>query len=138
MEWILRRTKMLGLCNMARTASCPLVAAAVLSLVLCAGTPPSARADATITGAPEQVRIEATNATLEELLSALRAKFGLSYRSGKSLDEKIDGTYAGSLTSVVRRLLANYEYVLSRRSDGEKDVLVVVVWEKGTSPPQLG
>src|SRR5947199_5404579 len=126
---------MSGLSNMPRTRSCQLAGATVLSLTLGVGAPPSAWAEAIITGTLDLVRVEATNATVGELLSGLRAKFGLSYRSGKSLDETIDGTYAGSLTSVVRRLLANYDYVLSRRSDGEKDVLVVVVWEKGTSPP---
>src|SRR5437764_8791704 len=127
---------MSGLSNMRSTSGCQLAGATVLSLILWAGTPSSASAEATITGTPDLVRVEDTNATVEELLLGLRDKFGLSYRSGKSLDAKIEGTYAGPLTSVVRRLLANYDYVLARRSDGGKDVLVVSVLDKGNLPAQ--
>jgi hypothetical protein len=106
---------------------------AMLSIAFCATTY-LAHAEGKISGTPELVRIEATNATVDELLSGLRDKFGLSYRSGRLLDEKIEGAYSGSLIGVVRRLLANYNYVLSRRSDG--DTLLVQVLDKDTSPLQ--
>ena len=110
------------------------VGAGVLSLVLWTGTSASASAEVIITGTPDQVRVEATNATLEELLSGLHDKFGLSYRIGKSLDDKIEGTYTGSLTSVVKRLVRNHDFVISGEFNGEKSALVVVVLGQSGSP----
>jgi hypothetical protein len=125
---------MFGLSCKLGAIGCKSVGAGVLSLVLWAGTSASASAEVIITGTPDQVRVEATNATLEELLSGLGDKFGLSYRIGKSLDDKIEGTYTGSLTSVVRRLVRNYDFVISGKFNGEKSALVVLVLgESGSS-----
>jgi hypothetical protein len=115
------------------TTTCALAVPAMLSIAFCATTH-LAHAEGKISGTPELVRIEAGNATVDELLSGLHDKFGLSYRSGRLLEEKVEGAYSGSLISVVRRLLANYNYVLSRRSDG--DTLLVQVLDKDTAPLQ--
>src|SRR4051794_962115 len=104
-----------------RTIACPVAASVMLSIAFSVPSTHFARAEGEISGTPEMVRVDATNATLDELLAGLRDKFGLSYRSRKSLDDKIQGVYSGSLVTVVRRLLAPYNYVLSRRSDGGEE-----------------
>lgn len=129
---------MSGLSNMPGVTGCRLARATMLSLVLWLAVPPSARAEATITGTRDRVRIEVSNGTVEELLLGLCDKFGLAYRSGKPLDAKVEGTYAGSLAGVVKRLLVNYDYVLSLKSDGGKDALVVAVYDKGDAALQRG
>src|SRR5262249_19572061 len=84
---------------------------------------PMASAEANIAGTRDRVEVAANGAGLEELLSALRDKFNFSYRSKIPFDHKIDGNYSGSLVSVVKQLLATYDYVLKN----ENDELIVLV-----------
>ena len=92
-----------------------LVAATVLGLAISAGRPASA--EVTISGTPDAVRIEASNATLEEVLSGLRERFDLTYQSAARLDRRIDGKYAGQLSGVVKRLLGAYDFVLKHENE---------------------
>jgi hypothetical protein len=82
-----------------------------------------ASAEANIAGTRDHVEVAANGASLEELFSAFRNKFNFSYRSKIPFDHKIDGSYSGSLASVVKRLLTTYDYVLK----SENDELVVLV-----------
>jgi hypothetical protein len=88
---------------------------------LCAGVagalwlnlPNSARAEVAITGTSNEVRVEAHGAPIEELLSDFHDKFGLSYGNLAPLDHKaVNGTFRGSLLSVLTRLLKDYDHVL--------------------------
>src|SRR5262245_65854420 len=96
-------------------------AAVAISLSISSAT--KASAEANIAGTRDRVEVAANGAGLEQLLSALRDKFNLSYRSKIPFEHKIDGNYSGSLVSVVKQLLATYDYVLK----SENDELIVLV-----------
>src|SRR5262249_31769349 len=113
------------------------VVLAGLALAACVGIP-GARGEATIAGTPEHVRVTAQNATLGELLSSFRDKFGLSYRSAITLDQTVDGTYRGTLASVLKRLLVRYDYVLKSEMNEDSDTLVLAVIDMSSSAGQLG
>src|SRR4051794_2593844 len=72
-----------------------------------------ANAQVSITGTSDALRIEATGAPLEEVLSDLHDKFGVSYNSLAVLaDKSISGSFNGSLMHVVAQLLKNYDHAL--------------------------
>ncbi len=97
-----------------------------------------ASGEAIITGTPDGVRVNASKSTVEEVLSGLRDKFGLSYRSATVLDQTVDGSYAGTLAGVLKRLLAGYNYVLKSELGGENGALVVAVLDKSNSVARPG
>src|SRR5437879_5843635 len=80
--------------------------------------PACVRAEVRVNGAPGTVQVEARDASIEEVLAALSADYGLQYKSTASLDRRVTGTYQGSLQRVVRRLLDGYDYVLKTEADG--------------------
>ena len=74
----------------------PLVLAVLLPI-------PSVRSEARITGDPDAMRIEARNASIEEVMAALSASFGLRYQGTVSAAPSVTGTYEGSLQRVVAK-----------------------------------
>jgi cellulose biosynthesis protein BcsQ len=78
----------------------------------------SARAEVRMEGSPEALRIEAVDATLVDVLNALKAKFNLRYRANDALEGRITGSFRGSLQRVVARLLEGYDYVIAISPDG--------------------
>jgi hypothetical protein len=86
--------------------------------------PHDALAQTTITGAEDDVMVEAHDSSVQEVLAALGAKFGLRYRNITALDRRIDGTYGGSLHRVVTRLLDGSSYVMST-GGGHIEVILV-------------
>jgi hypothetical protein len=73
---------------------------------------PIAHAEVTVEGDAQAVRIEAREASVEEVLAALVKAFDLRIRSAAALDRRISGTYQGSLDSVISRVLNGYDYVV--------------------------
>ena len=92
-----------------------LVAAAALGLAMSADRPASA--EAAISGTPDAIRLEASNTTLQEVLSALGNRFGLVYQSAAPLDRRIDGIYVGELSAVLRQLLKTHDFVLKHENE---------------------
>ena len=91
-------------------------------------------AEATIIGTPEDVKIVANHARVEELFSGLREKFEFSYRGRLPIDQTFDGTYEGPLRRVVRQLLKNYDYVL--KSEDGKLIIDVIDQKNPAVAPQ--
>src|SRR5580765_6332818 len=75
------------------------------SAVLVAGLahPPHARAETIVTGVPDELTLEAHDASIQDVLEALGTKFGLRYRNIAAIDRRFDGTYEGSLRRVMTR-----------------------------------
>jgi hypothetical protein len=84
----------------------------------------AAYAQVQVSGRTDAVRIEATDATLREVLDALRASFNLRYRSDDALDTRMTGTFGGSLPRVAARVLDGYDFVIKITAQGV-DVLVI-------------
>ena len=94
-----------------------LVFASVLILALGHVLPPTARAEVRVAGRMDSVSVDAREATVQEVLEALRAAFGWRLYSSATLDQPISGTYEGSLQQVVAQLLAGHDYVASYSAD---------------------
>jgi hypothetical protein len=107
------------------------------SAVLVAGPtcPRDALAQTTITGAEDDLTVEARGSSVQEVLAALGTKFGLRYRNIAALDRRIDGTYEGSLHQVVTRLLDGSSYVMST-GGGQIEVIVVSASKRNDMRPQ--
>ncbi|MCI0466923.1 MAG: hypothetical protein L0Y57_07970 [Beijerinckiaceae bacterium] len=68
----------------------------------------------------DSVKIEANNASAEELLAALNETLGLEYRSTADLSASISGTFEGPLPEVLSRVLRGYNYSLSTSANGSR------------------
>jgi len=79
-----------------------------------------------IEGDATALHIEVQQTSLADVLFALKT-FNIRYRSSIGLDERLDGSYAGSLGHVVGRLLNGYNYATKR--DGSR--LEVTIFGKG-------
>jgi hypothetical protein len=106
------------------------------SAVLVAGvaSPRGALAQTTITGAEDDLTVEARDSSVQEVLAALGARFGLRYRNITALDRRIDGIYEGSLHQVVARLLDGSSYVMST-GGGQIEVIVVSAAKRNDMRP---
>jgi hypothetical protein len=67
-------------------------------------------AEMQVSGTPKAVRIEARDAPLAEILAALNRAFGVHYQLSVNLDKRLTGTYEGSLTQVLTRILNGYKF----------------------------
>jgi hypothetical protein len=81
-----------------------------------------------IEGDAAALQVVVQQTTLADVLSALKT-FNIRYRSSIGLDERLDGSYAGSLGHVVARLLNGYNYATKR--DGSR--LEVMIFGKGSA-----
>lgn len=95
----------------------------VLAIVI-AALPTGLRAEIAIEGGPDAVRLVADQASLDEVLASLDARFGLRYRASTTLDQPVTGTYRGPLRRVVGQLLAGYNFVL-KTSAGSVELVVL-------------
>jgi hypothetical protein len=80
-----------------------------------------------IEGDAAALHVEVQQTAIADVLAALKS-FNVRYRSSIGLDERLDGSYAGSLGHVVGRLLNGYNYATKR--DGSR--LEVTIFGKGS------
>lgn len=92
-------------------------------------------AESRISGSADAVRVEARQASLDEVLGALAAKYNLHYRAKVALGRPVNGIFSGSLLRVIARLLDGYDYVV-QRDEGRVDVTIIGLSQKG--PSSLG
>jgi hypothetical protein len=89
-------------------------------------------ADVQVRGNPQNVHVEAKDTSLEEILAGLENALNVRHRSATKLDKRLNGTYDGSLHSVIKRILEGYDFFL-KTEDGETAVTVL-----GPSTTALG
>jgi hypothetical protein len=100
------------------------------TLISCAAP---ARSEVSVRGTVEEVRIEAQQAPLPEVLSALGATLGVRYSSWIELDEvMVAETYSGTLEDVLRRMLKGLNYVIRTHDEA---VEISIVGRPGAAPP---
>ena len=63
-------------------------------------------------GTADSLRLEVRDSTIATALAAMGRAFNVQYRSSTALDDPITGTYAGSLTRVIARILDGYDYTI--------------------------
>jgi len=91
----------------------------------------SARAEIHLQGQIEAVSLKADDASVEDVLAALHARFGLVYRSTSALTRHITATFEGPLSRVLPRVLDGYDFVIKNNGT----TIEVVVLSAG-SPRQ--
>jgi len=102
------------------------LALAVLSVAVALGTSATcARSEVNVDGDGSVVRLEASNAPLSEVLSALEGAFPIRHRTSVPLDQSISGTYRGPLRHVLSRLLDGFSYYVVDTAEGRMDVTVL-------------
>jgi hypothetical protein len=88
------------------------------------------RGAARIEGGIESLTVEARDASLAEVLSALSARFKLQVRAPELSDQRVDGSFHGPLRWVLARLLAGRNYIAKYSDDA---VEIVVLGPAGTA-----
>jgi hypothetical protein len=93
----------------------------------------SAYAEVQITGKSDAIKIEANEASVEELLIALSEAYGLQYRSSANLSRSVSGTFAGPLQQVLSRLLQGYNFAIEISASGTMVVVYGVSTAHGSN-----
>ena len=70
-----------------------------------------------VSGSTEAVTVEAQNASIDEVLTALSHAFNVQYHGPIDLKHRITGTYRGSLRGVLTRILEGYNYIVKSSPD---------------------
>jgi len=96
---------------------------ALLSLIALWLSADPARAETTVRGTADAVRVEAVGAPLAEILSQLGA-VNLRYEGSAVPARIVTGTYSGSLSQVLARLLDGTSYVT--RKNGNLTILTII------------
>jgi hypothetical protein len=82
-----------------------------------AGVPTTGLGKVQIEGDANALRVTTSGETVSDVLAALCANFNVQYRSSISLDRAVRGTYSGSATKVIGRLLDGLDFVV--KNDGD-------------------
>ena len=93
-----------------------------------------ARAEAIVSGTENQLAVEVRDTNVQDVLAILADKFGLRYHGLSAAGRPIVGTYAGSLRTVVTRLLDGYDYVM-KVEGGRIEVFVLGVARRNEAGP---
>jgi hypothetical protein len=115
-------------------------ALSIVGLLLAALHPSSARAEVSVQGTAADVRVEARDATVADILAALGQHFELRFR-GLPADRRVTGVFEGPLRRVISRVLEGCDYVIQRKGDAI-EVLVLnaaqpTTGAAATAPPAI-
>jgi hypothetical protein len=69
-----------------------------------------------VEGQVDALRIEASQSSVDEVLSALATALNLRYRAATKLDRPISGIYQGPLQRVLVRILEGYDFIVKNSS----------------------
>jgi hypothetical protein len=84
-------------------------------------------------GTPDSLRLDVRDSTVAAVLAIMGRAFNVRYRSAIALDGPITGTYAGSLTRVIARVLDGYDYDI--KHEGPTVEVVVLGRSRGRAEP---
>jgi hypothetical protein len=91
----------------------PLTVAFIWQALVLSTMPAPASAKIEVEGQSDALRLTAEDASIDEVLTALSAKFNLTYSSEPELDRTVAGAYSGTLQQVMGRILDGYDYVVN-------------------------
>ena len=98
-------------------------ALSIVGLLLAALHPGSARAEVSVQGTATDVRVEAREATVMEILAALGERFELRFR-GVPAGRPVTATFAGPLRRVLARVLDGNDYVIESHGTGVEVIVL--------------
>ena len=111
------------------------IAVPIAGLLLAAFHCNCVRAEIRVQGRADDVRVEARDATVADILAALGARFAVRFR-GATGSRGVTMTLEGPLRRVVGRVLDGYDYVIETRGSG-LDVIVLSARSRSAAPPAL-
>jgi hypothetical protein len=91
----------------------------------------AARADVIVSGTLDQLHIEANRAPIVDVLEALKQQFHIVYQYRARPDWLVDGTFSGSLSSILPRLFRDRDYAFRINADHS----VIVFIDSPQGPP---
>src|SRR5262245_29640778 len=91
--------------------------------------PGPASAATQVRGQQDDLRINAENASIREVLDALSVQFKLTYKLPPGIGRNLTGLYSGSLRKALARILDGNDYIVMVSDSG---VEVVVLGASGT------
>ena len=94
------------------------------------------RAEIRVKGPAHDVRVEAREATIADILAALGERFALRYR-GATGGGGVTATFEGPLRRVVARVLDGYNYVIESRHDGLEVIVLSTTSPYAVAPPTI-
>ncbi len=97
--------------------SARVIALPIIGLLLAALVGPGAGAEIRVQGPADDVRVEASGATVAEILVALGEHYAVRYR-GTPGSTSVTATFEGSLRRVLVRVLQGNDYVIKRVGGG--------------------
>ena len=86
-----------------------------------------------VTGTAEKLRLEASNATVDNALATLRSAVDFKCLCSSPLDRRVTGVYQGNIRRVLSRLLEGYDYVIKTSPSGAVEMIVL----RTNGSPQL-
>ena len=95
---------------------------AVMCVALAAAR--SAGAETKVDGDAAAVKLQAHDASVEEILAALHERYGVVYRGLPGTTRRINGTFEGPLNRVLIQVLDGYDFVIKRNA-ATLDVVVL-------------
>lgn len=107
-----------------------------LSVAISIGWFSSASAGFNITGEGKNLRVEATDARIDDMLTALRDKYGLIYHNDAAFEQTVTGNYSGSLDQVVKQIMRRYDHAIKSRN-GVVELVVTNQVKSTAKPPPL-
>jgi hypothetical protein len=81
-------------------------------------------AEVRLSGTQERVVLQTQDATMPEILAALRSAFGVEVKLKGATARKFTGVYTGPLRQVLSRLLTGEDYILRSGSEGMSILLI--------------
>jgi hypothetical protein len=94
-----------------------------------------ARAEVHVEGDAAAVRVTTGNDAIADVLAALCAAFNVRCRTATPLDAAANPTYSGSVTQVISRLLAGYNYVIKKDNENTEVIVFGTRGEVAVPPP---
>jgi hypothetical protein len=78
-----------------------------------------------VAGTAEKLKLEVSNATVDNALAALRSAVDFKCLCSPPLDRRVTGVYQGNIRRVLSRLLEGYDYVIKTSPSGMVEVIVL-------------
>lgn len=100
------------------------VCAAIVLVLVCLFASPVLHAEPYVGGDRDDVRVEARNTSVDELLKLLGDRYGVTWQSSQRLERRLTGTYRGPLQRVLARILDGNNYIL-RTHDKTMSIIVL-------------
>ena len=88
-------------------------------------TPSFAFDEVKVAGTAEKLKLEVSNATVDNALAALRSAVDFKCSCSPPLDRRVTGVYQGNIRRVLSRLLEGYDYVIKTSASGMVEVIVL-------------